>query len=144
MTVEPVAIGDPTQETAITHKQPPTPAPRPHIQPETLGEVALSLLYEYVTRIKASTFATEIGDDRRFQRAAIGSRLESVLSRTANKMGLDLIDMLGILERTKGNVLKQVDAQQSRQLYERAKRELDERAAVAANDPDPVAGKVGV
>ena len=128
----------------MTDKQPRITVRGHNIEPETFGELAVGMLTKYVTVTKSSTFATEIGDDRRFQRAAIGSRLESVLSRTANKMGLDLIDMLGILERTKGNVLKQVDAQQSRQLYERAKRELDERAAVAANDPDPVAGKVGV
>ncbi len=128
----------------MTDKQPRITVRGHNIEPETFGELAVGMLTEYVTVTKSSTFATEIGDDRRFQRAAIGSILESLLILTANKMGLDLIDMLGILERTKGNVLKQVDAQQSRQLYERAKRELDERAAVAANDPDPVAGKVGV
>ena len=128
----------------MTNKEPRITVKGHNIEPETFGELAVGMLTEYVTVTKPSTFATEIGDDRRFQRAAIGSILESLLILTANKMGLDLIDMLGILERTKGNVLKQVDAQQSRHLYERAKKELDQKAAEAANDPDPVAGKVGV
>lgn len=128
----------------MTNKEPRITVKGHNIEPETFGEMAVGMLTEYVTVTKPSTFATEIGDDRRFQRAAIGSILESLLILTANKMGLDLIDMLGILERTKGNVLKQVDAQQSRHLYERAKKELDQQAAEAANDPDPVAGKVGV
>lgn len=128
----------------MTDKQPRITVKGHNIKPETMGELAVGMLTEYVSIVKPATLDTEIGDDRRFQRAAVGSVLESILILTANKLGLDLIDMLGILERTKGNVLKQVDAQQSRHLYERAKRELDQQAAEAANDPDPVVGKVGV
>ncbi len=110
----------------MTDKLPSLDVKGQNIQPNTFGEIAWTILKEYTSTINPKTLATEVQEgDRQLHRAVLGSVVEAILILSANKFHFDLIDMLGMLERAKGNILKQVDAQQNRALYDRAKQSVE-------------------
>lgn len=109
----------------MTDKQPSLDVKGLNIEPDTFGEVTWAMLKEYTDTVSADTLSTKLDGKRQLVRAVVGSVIESILVLAANKLQLDLIDMLGTLERTKSNVLRQVEAQQNRQLYQRAKASVE-------------------
>jgi hypothetical protein len=107
-----------------------------NIKPDTLGEVAWASMQEYCDKIGHDALDQPLGGSLSLAKAALGSVIESQIILAANKLGLDLIDMLGMIERAKANILKQVEAQQARHLYQRAAAEVAAKQKEAASGPD--------
>ena len=111
-----------------------------NIAPHTLGEVAWAVMQEYCDKASVEALMQPTTGDEQLVKAAFGSIIESMIILGATKLNYGLIDMLGITERIKFSIMKQVDAQQTRQLYARAKASLlaeqqTKEAALVADTP---------
>ena len=108
-----------------------------NIQPDSLGEVAAAMMQEYCLRASPATLNQPTSGDEQLTKAAFGSIVESMLILGSTKLGYGLIDMLGLIERVKFSIVRQVEAQQSRQLYQRAASEVAAAKAKEVADATP-------